>query len=492
LRHEIGRKDVEAVRRLAADRAAVESQPAPTLVLLALALKICGDRSRAAQTLQQAWRRNPGDFWVNTELALIHWTGTEYKNPNEAARFHTAAAAIRPRSGAAHNGLGIALRDLGKLDDALAEFREALRQKPNDHLARHNVRVVLMDQGKPAEAMAEFRQALRLKPDFSLAHKSLGNGHLAQGKFGEAIAELREAVRLKPDFPEAHDLLATAFRKRGLLNEAIAECHTAIRLRPESADFHFNLGMCLSDHGQEDEAVAEYRTAIHLKPEFPEAHCNLGDCLKQQGNFAESLTEYKRGHELGSKNPQWRYPSAQWVKETERLLELDGKLPSLLNGQNKPADVAETLEFAHLCYMKKLHGASARLCVEAFQAEPALADDMQAQHRYNAVCAAVLAGCGQGKDDPPLDEPAKARWRKQALDWLKADLTAWSKTLESGPPQARAAVAQTLSHWKADSDLAGLREPEALAKLPTDEQGSFRALWTDVDRLLAQTGGPKP
>src|SRR5262249_37165961 len=100
-------------------------------------------------------------------------------------------------------------------------------------------------------------------------------------------------------------------------------------------------------------------------------------------------------------------------KETERLLELDGKLPSLLSGKERPAYAAETLEFAHLRYTKKLHGAWARFCRVAFQAHPALADDIRAQHRYNAACAAALAGCGPGKDDPPLGETAKAHWRDQ-------------------------------------------------------------------------------
>jgi serine/threonine-protein kinase len=147
--------------------------------------------------------------------------------------------------------------------------------------------------------------------------------------------------------------------------------------------------------------------------------------------------------------------------------------------------------FAELCYDKKLQGASARLWAEAFRSEPKLAEDMKIQHRYNAACAAALAGCGQGKDDPPLDEPAKARWRKQAIDWLEADLAAWSKIRESGPPQARQAISQTLQHWKADPDLAGLRDPAALAKLPEDEQKACRALWAELDALLAKASGDR-
>ncbi len=141
-----------------------------------------------------------------------------------------------------------------------------------------------------------------------------------------------------------------------------------------------------------------------------------------------------------------------------------------------------------------LDGPSARLRADAFEAHSKLADDMQARNRYNAACAAALAGSGQGKDDPPLDEATKARWRKQATDSFKADLAAWSKVLEKAPPAARQAMSQMLQHWKADSDLAGLRDPALLAKLPADEQKACRAFWADVDALLAKVrrGTSKP
>ena len=98
------------------------------------------------------------------------------------------------------------------------------------------------------------------------------------------------------------------------------------------------------------------------------------------------------------------------------------------------------------------------MMMKAFQADPKLADETQAHHRYNAACAAALAGCGQGKDEPPLDEAAKTPCAKQAIDWLKADLVVWTRQVEAGPPQARQLAAQILQQWKADTDLAGIRE----------------------------------
>jgi hypothetical protein len=50
----------------------------------------------------------------------------------------------------------------------------------------------------------------------------------------------------------------------------------------------------------------------------------------------------------------------------------------------------------------------------------------------------------------------------------------------------RASTWQTLQRWKADPDLAGIREEPALARLPADEQKACRALWSAVDALLAK------
>ncbi len=106
--------------------------------------------------------------------------------------------------------------------------------------------------------------------------------------------------------------------------------------------------------------------------------------------------------------------------------------------------------------------------------------------RYNAACAAALAGTDHGKDDPPPDEEAKTRWRKQALEWLRADLAAWSKQL-ADKPDARPTVQNTLRHWQTDKDLSGVRDEKELAKLPAEEQETWKQLWAEVEALVDKT-----
>jgi hypothetical protein len=128
------------------------------------------------------------------------------------------------------------------------------------------------------------------------------------------------------------------------------------------------------------------------------------------------------------------------------------------------------------------------LYAEAFGVNPRLAEAVPTGHRYNAACAAALAAAGKGNDKPPLDEREKTRWRKQAIEWLRADVAFWGGQVGTGKPEVKATVPQTLQHWKTDTDLAGIRDPDDLAKLPEAEQKACRALWAEVDALLTKAG----
>jgi tetratricopeptide (TPR) repeat protein len=261
----------------------------------------------------------------------------------------------------------------------------------------------------------------------------------------------------------------------------------AAALDPKSATAHYSLGNALRNKGRLDDAIASYKKAIELDPKFAEAHCNLGVALQQQGRFAEALAACKRGHELGRKQPGWPYPSAAWVRQAERMAAMESKLPAFLKGDARPRDNKERLGLAGVCLARNLHAAAVRLYADAFAADPTLADDVKAGHRYNAVCAAALAAAGKGKDAGKLDDKERARLRKQALDWLRADLASHTKLNASGAPDARSLVQQRMKHWQQDNDLAGIRDKAVLAKLPVEEQKVFAQLWADVAALLKKT-----
>src|SRR5262249_2689501 len=147
-------------------------------------------------------------------------------------------------------------------------------------------------------------------------------------------------------------------------------------------------------------------------------------------------------------------------------------------------ELIELAMFAHL--YKRLYAASVQLRERAFRTKAELGAAGRG-HNYNAACDLALAGCGQG-EDASTDDRERARWRGQALERLRAELGVWSKLAESGPPAVRPALVRELQHWRGDPDLASVRDPNALARLPEDERQSWQRLWADVAALLKEAG----
>src|SRR5207244_2549054 len=120
-----------------------------------------------------------------------------------------------------------------------------------------------------------------------------------------------------------------------------------------------------------------------------------------------------------------------------------------LLGNDRPANARECLQFAMLCRFKKQYTAAAGFAGEAFARAPSLAEDHRTHQRYNAACAAALAGCGVGEDAAKLSAAERTGWRKQARAWLQADLVVWAKQMNGGNAADRLLVQKSLTHWQA-------------------------------------------
>jgi Flp pilus assembly protein TadD len=409
----------------------------------------------------------------------------------EVVRYASLALALRD-SPAVWVNLGTALRANGQLEEAVRCYQKAARLKPDFPTAHNNLGVALLGQGKAAEAVAACREAIRLQPDYHQAHNNLGAALLGQGKPAEAEAAYREAVRLQPDYHQAHNNLGAALSTQGKVAEAEAAYREAVRLQPDYPEAFGNLGLALRAQGRLAEAVTAFQGAICLNPDLPQAHFNLGLARQAQGRFGEALASLRQGHQLGRPRPGWPSASiAALIRQAERLVELDRDLPAFLAGKRQPSGPEEQLELASLCRhpAKHLYAAATRFSAGAFAARPALSDGLRLGHRYNAACCAALAGCGRGEDKPNSKDEELANLRQQALGWLRADLEAWAKVLDEAPLLGRPMVQRTLTRWRADANLAGVRDKGELARLPDAERAGWRKLWAEVAALLKRAEG---
>jgi tetratricopeptide (TPR) repeat protein len=303
-------------------------------------------------------------------------------------------------------------------------------------------------------------------------------------------------MELDPKFAMAHNNLGNGLREQGKLQEAVAEYRQAIALDPKLALAHNNLGTALHQQGKRDEALAECREALALDPKLAVAHCNLGKALREQGQFAAALASFRRGHELGSKSPRWNVPSADLVREAERLAALDILLAKVLKREAVVHDAAVLMELARFAtHEKKMFAAASGLCQETFRAHPDWAEaevppqpvGLRFSTRRFAVAAASMAAAGEG-DGAGLTPERRAAWRRQALDWLRAELGVWRQRLDGATSEERAEIGRLIANVQQDSWLASIRDTAQFDRLPTEERDAWHKLWAEVAALLKKAG----
>jgi protein O-mannosyl-transferase len=220
---------------------------------------------------------------VTAHAQVEHWT--------DSVALWQHAARVTEGNYIAYENMGQALRERGQLEEAKANYEEALRLAPGhspgyEAIIHNSLGLVLVRQGKPDEALRHFAEAVRLSPAFAEAHSNYANGLAADGRFADAIVHYRAALASKPDFTEALVGLGGALLREGRAADAAAQYREALRLDPRLAQAHNGLGGALSLEHHDDDAMAEFGRALELKPDLPSAHLNIALLLLRRNDVA--------------------------------------------------------------------------------------------------------------------------------------------------------------------------------------------------------------
>jgi len=200
----------------------------------------------------------------------------------------------RPDNARAHNGLGLALMQTGKVQGAIGQYEQALRFKPDYFEAYINLGIALVQLGRLSEAIGHYEQALRIKPDSAEAHYNLGNALRRAGKAQEAIGHYEQALRIKANSAEAHNNLGVALEQVGRVQEAIGHYEQSLQINPQNAEAQCNLGLALVQAGRLQEAMEHWEHALRIEPDYADAHYNLGVALEKLGRTTEAIEHYER------------------------------------------------------------------------------------------------------------------------------------------------------------------------------------------------------
>ena len=163
---------------------------------------------------------------VLTENQLRYW--------RDSQSLFTRSLAVTKDNDSAHLHLGASFQEEGRLDEALAEYREAARLSPGFFRVHNSLGSVLDALGRPEEALAEYRLALRLKSNIPELHDGIGMVLVELGRFDEAMNEFTEAARLDPGYPWPFFQMGRTLLGQGRDAGAIDEFRAALRIDPDN------------------------------------------------------------------------------------------------------------------------------------------------------------------------------------------------------------------------------------------------------------------
>ncbi len=195
-----------------------------------------------------------------------------------------------------HHKRGTSLLQDGLYEQALGEFRLALREAPDDPLVRMNLAVTLIHLGDHAGAAREFESALRLDPTDAFANLNYGTLLVSQGRVEEAISHFRSAIEHDPGQLRAHLSLANALVRTGQPADALVH-YQFVSVR-DPADFNVLQAeaRALVSLGRWDEARMRLEDAHAIVPENKPIRNDLARLLAASPD--PSVRNGRRAHAL--------------------------------------------------------------------------------------------------------------------------------------------------------------------------------------------------
>jgi tetratricopeptide (TPR) repeat protein len=280
--------------------------------------------------------------------ALLWGTWERNKTYQSAEAIWGDTIAKLPTNERAHYNLGCVVQDIpGRLNEALSDYEEAVRLKPDYYKARGNLGNALRSLGRTPEAIAQYEEALRIYPEFAEAHNNLAIAlEDIPGRLGEAEEHLRSAVRIRPDYDAAYANLGHLLeRSPGSLGEAVGDFETAIRLAPDSADYHRDLANALVlQAGRLPDAVAEYETALRLSPGSAETHACLANALARiPGRSADAMAQYEAALRIDPADAQSHYGLGYLLSASP------GRIPDAISEFEAAVRLSPDFAEAHYC-----------------------------------------------------------------------------------------------------------------------------------------------
>jgi Flp pilus assembly protein TadD len=203
---------------------------------------------------------------VLTASGICAYRQTSFWNNSLTLFSHTIE--VTQNNYIAYNNLGSVYNGLGRYDEAIEFYKQAIKTEPGYAAAYNNLGVAYSSIGRYKDAIDAFKQAIEIRTDYAEAYYNLGFAYDKFGRAADAIDTYKQTVKIKPDYAQAYNNLGVAYAKLGRFTEAIDAFKQTINIKPDLAEAHKNLGLACLAIGDKSSAMAEYNILESLDPQL--------------------------------------------------------------------------------------------------------------------------------------------------------------------------------------------------------------------------------
>ncbi|MGY0197479.1 tetratricopeptide repeat protein [Leptothrix sp. BB-4] len=221
----------------------------------------------------------------------------------EAEALYREALAARPEHARAQEGLGLALLQLRRPDDAFLHLEMAHKLDPMNAEILVHWGLVDLELANFELASRRFGRAIERAPTNPHAWLNLGIASFKLGQFTASVGQLEKAIELRPEMALAWSNLALARRQTEDLDGALAAARRAIELRPTQSRLWVILGDLQADAGDFESGDTSFDRAAQLAPDSAEVALGLGKLRMAQGRLAESEAAFRSAVARDPGNP---------------------------------------------------------------------------------------------------------------------------------------------------------------------------------------------
>jgi tetratricopeptide (TPR) repeat protein len=226
------------------------------------------------------------------QAALQHHQAGEL---TEAAAGYRACIGAQPDRVDARSNLGAVLARMGKYQDAIGEYLEALKSAPpamSSNL-RLNLALAYYKSFQIPAAAAELETVRASQPANLNVGLLLADCRLRMGEFQKAVDVAAPFEKTDPDNPALNYVLGMSLIRSGRVSEGQVRVDRILR-RGESAEGHFLLGSALFGGGDYPGAVKELTRAAAMNPDVPSLQSYLGQALLFTGDADGAVAAFHK------------------------------------------------------------------------------------------------------------------------------------------------------------------------------------------------------